>query len=55
MEIEESCSSEMNVSDYVATMYEKAWYVGIVEEIDRDDKDSLVNFMQKAKTLFQIA
>ena len=53
MEIEESCFSDLDVSDYVPAIYEKAWYVGKVEEIDRDERNCLVNFMQKAKTLFK--
>ena len=53
MDIEQSCFSELTVSDYVAAIYEKVWYVGKVEEIDIDDRDCLVNFMHKAKTLFK--
>ena len=53
MEIEENVFSSINVGDYVAAIYEKRWYIGTVDEIDREDRDCQINFMEKAKALFK--
>ena len=52
-EIDESCFDELEPGKFVAAMYEDTWYIGKVEEIDRDDRDCLINFMRPAKAMFK--
>ena len=42
-EIDESCFDELDTGKFVAAMYEDTWYIGKVEEIDRDDRDGLIS------------
>jgi hypothetical protein len=37
--------------DYVAAMYQKNWYIGLVRDIDNDAQDCLVTFMDRSTKL----
>lgn len=49
--VENTVFRDISVGDFVAARYERDWYIGKVEEIDRIDEDCRVNFMEKAKSL----
>ena len=35
----------ITIGSFVAAMYDKKWYIGIVENVDQDNKDALIKFM----------
>ena len=42
----------LNVGDFVAAKYDDRWYAGKILEIDSDDGDALISFMDQRKNLF---
>ena len=47
--VSELDTAELQPGKYVASMYDKEWYIGIVERSDEND-DVFMNFMQHSKT-----
>ena len=43
----------LSVEKYVAAKYDDNWYVGKILEIDIDDGETLISFMDQRKNLFQ--
>ena len=37
--------SDLQVGVYVAVVYDDAWYVGLVEELNAKDQEAFINFM----------
>jgi hypothetical protein len=48
-----SFSSEFKVGDFVAVVYDAKWFIGKIEEIDREENDCEVNFLTNAKHMFR--
>jgi hypothetical protein len=44
---------DLKVDDYVAAIYDSDWYVGKILEIDEDDGEIQISFMEKKKQLYQ--
>ena len=38
---------------YVACRYQEDWYIGQIEEVDKEDKEIKVNFMEKTKNTYR--
>ena len=48
-------ANDIKVMSYIACVYDEKWWVGLVEEVDKDNNDIYVNFMQAfgpSKTFF---
>ena len=43
----------LNVEDFVAAKYDDRWYVGKILEINSDNGDALISFMDQRKNLFK--
>ena len=54
-EIEETRDEmkEYEVGKYVACMYQAVWYIGIIEEIDTEEKEVHVRFMEHTRKLLR--
>ena len=37
--------TDIQVGGYVAVVYDDAWYVGLVEELNAKDQEAFINFM----------
>lgn len=51
-EKEDSTGVELQVSDFVAAVYENHWYVGKITDIDIDDEVE-ISFMERKKQFYQ--
>jgi len=43
----------LNDGDYVAAIYSSAWYIGQVLQMDKDDQEVEIKFMEKMKNLYR--
>ena len=43
---------KVKVGDFVAVVYDAKWFIGKIEEIDREENDCEVNFLTNAKHMF---
>ncbi|XP_060564531.1 uncharacterized protein LOC132723774 [Ruditapes philippinarum] len=48
-----SANKDLEIGTMVAAVYEKAWYIGKVEDKDEEEGDYQINFMEKAKKMFK--
>jgi hypothetical protein len=44
---------KVKVGDFVAVVYDAKWFLGKIEEIDREENDCEINFLTNAKHMFR--